>query len=205
MTREAVLRGAEAPEFVLAEEFGDRDGSVLMNTVCAPCGDDFVATFRGSEQGLVVLGSDGIRSLYHLFRVGGAKAEDIGHQKTIESLALGKRSNAREGGVELLLVGCARVEPDPQDQLFSKQRIDPVQQGVAMLSVGGEMTLVFHAQRWKQTRGPSSLAMSKGRPMELRPPRNLMNRADWYSIPITASCLPIRATQLCARFLQSAP
>jgi hypothetical protein len=151
MTREAVLRGAEAPEFVLAEEFGDRDGSVLMNTVCAPCGDDFVATFCGSEQGLVVLGSDGIRSLYHLFRVGGAKAEDIGHQKTIESLALGKRSNAREGGVELLLVGCARVEPDP------------VQQGVAMLSVGGEMTLVFHAQRWKQTRGPSSLAMSKGR------------------------------------------
>ena len=144
MAREAVLGGAEAPEWVLREEPGDGGGAVLMDPMRAPRGHDHGAAGGGGEQGLVVLRAVGIAGAEHRLRIGGAKAKDVGHEKTIKARALGKRTDAGERGVEFLLVGRARVEPDPHDQLLAKERIDPMQQRVAVPPVGREVTIVFH-------------------------------------------------------------
>lgn len=111
-------------------------GAILMDPVGSPCGDDHFTAIGGIKESLIVFRAIGIRSGEHLFRIGGAKAEDVGHQKPVETLALGKPANARKSGVERLLIGRARVESDPHDQAITEQRIDAVQQRVAMLPVG---------------------------------------------------------------------
>ncbi len=133
----------EAPEFVFRKELGDGDGAILMNPVGSPGGDDHLTTGCGIEEGLVILGSVGIAGADHLFRVGGAEAEDIGHQKTVEALAFGKSADTRQRGIEFLFIRRARVEPDPHNQAITEQGVDPVQQGVAMLPVGRKMADVF--------------------------------------------------------------
>ena len=141
------FRGAEAPKFVFREELSDGNGAILMNPVGAPCRDDHVAAIGGIEQSLVIFRAVGVASADHLLRIGGAKAEYIGHQKSVEALAFGKPADASEGGIELLLIGRARVEPDPHDQTVAKQRIDLMQQRVAVVPIGGEVAFVFQGFR----------------------------------------------------------
>jgi len=145
MAREAAFGRAEAPELVFTEELGDGGGAVLVDSVGAPGSDDHLTAVGGGAQGLVILGSIGIAGADHFLRVGRAKSEDVGHEKPIETLALGKRPDARECGVKFLLVGRARIEPNPHDQPVAEQRTDAMEEGVAMPPVGREVTVVFQA------------------------------------------------------------
>lgn len=130
------FRFTEAPELVLGEELGDGEGAILMHAVGAPRGDNHFAAIGGIEEGLIIFGAVGIVGPDHLLGIGGAKAKDIGHEKTVEALAFGKPADAREGRIKLLLIGGARVETDPHDQPVAEQRIDPMQERVTVASVG---------------------------------------------------------------------
>ena len=102
----------------------------------APCCDDHVAAISGIEHGLIILWTVGIAGADHLLRVGRAKSKDVGHQKPVESLSLGKTADAGERWVEHLLIGRAWVEPDPHDQPITEQRIDLMEQRVTVAPVG---------------------------------------------------------------------
>lgn len=142
------MGGAEAPEFAFIEEADDGFGAGLVGAAHAPGGDDAVAAGGGGEEGSVVAGADGIGVGHHLFGVGRAEAEKVGHPETIIAVAFGEARDAAKRGVELGFVGGARVEADPHDQAVSaEQRIQAVDEAVAVNAVGGEMAGVFQGGR----------------------------------------------------------
>ena len=124
MARMSVLGCPKTPEFVLTEELRDGEGPVLVHAMCSPGGNHLVTALCCFEERCVILRADGVGGVAHHLGIGRTKAENIGHQKTIIALALGKPTDARERGVELLLVGGARIKPDPHDQFLAEQRVD---------------------------------------------------------------------------------
>jgi hypothetical protein len=84
---------------------------------------------------------------HHLFRVGRAEAEEVGHPETVIAVAFGKTRDAAECGVELGFVGGAGVEADPHDEaVVAEQRIPAMNQAIAMDAVRREVAGVFQGK-----------------------------------------------------------
>ncbi len=139
----AVFGGAHAPEVVAGQQFYHGVGAILVDATYAPGGNDAFAAGGTFEEGGVVAGAVGVGGSHHFFRVGRAQAEEVGHPKAVHALTLREAGDAGERGVELILVGRAGIETYPHDQALTKERIDAVNQTVAMNAIRGEMADVF--------------------------------------------------------------
>ena len=150
MTRVAVLGGAESPEFAAREKLRDRLGPGLVFTDCAPRGDNLRTTRSAETERGIIVRPHGIFRRHHFFGIRCAQRKDIGHPETIKALAFGKRSNARERGIQLGLIGGARVQPNPHDEALAEKRIPTMNQAVAVSAVGGEMAFIIHDRSVQQ-------------------------------------------------------
>ena len=140
------LGGAETPEILARKETRDRIGAVLIFSAGTPRGND-ARTTRGREsEGRIIVRAHRIFCGHHLFRIRRPEAENIRHPETVETFALGKRPDARQGRIELVFVGGAWIEPDPQDKIFAEQGIPAMNQTIAMPPVGREVTLVVQGR-----------------------------------------------------------
>src|SRR5437868_7146210 len=81
-----------------------------MRAVIAPGADDELRLASGAQDGAVVAAPDRIAHPSHFLRIGRAPAEEVGDDQRAVAPALGIEPRARARGIELPLVGGARIE-----------------------------------------------------------------------------------------------
>lgn len=115
-----------------------------MRTHDTPGGDHLLGLLGGTENELVVFGTNGLDFRINFSWFGRNQGEQICHDEPVVSPCGGKGSNASERRIKLQFVCDAGIESDPGAQTRRQERLPCVHEAISISSIKTEYAVVLH-------------------------------------------------------------